>query len=166
MGAVAINEINFCRLKAGMRAFSHLSSKRWFKTARVVMRAVATCEINFCRLKAGMLAFSHLSSKRRFKTARVEMRAVAFWEMTFYRLMAGIWYMKIIQSSNIKLNKADCFFNSNFFGWAADLAKSELIILPENHDLSPIWHCICMLSLRIYCRFLESKVLAVVHWQV
>ena len=32
--AVANNEINFNRLKAGMKAFSHLRSKRRFVTAR------------------------------------------------------------------------------------------------------------------------------------
>ena len=61
-GAVAFIEINFCRLKAGLRAFSHLSSKRRFKTARVGKRAVAINEISFNRLKARMLAFSHLCS--------------------------------------------------------------------------------------------------------
>ena len=71
-----------------MKAFGHLSSKRRFKTARVILEAVATSEINFCRLKAGMKAFSHLSSKRRSKTARVILEAVAVNEMTFYLLLA------------------------------------------------------------------------------
>jgi hypothetical protein len=91
----------------------------------------------------------------------VEKRAVAIWEMTFYRLKVEIWYKKVIRSSDIRIKEGDCFFCSNFFGYTADLAKSELIILPGNHDLSLIWHCICMLSLRFYCRFLERKVLVV-----
>ena len=53
-GAVAINEINFCRLKAGMRAFSHLRSKRRFNTARVEKRAVAVWEMTFYRLRVGI----------------------------------------------------------------------------------------------------------------
>jgi len=60
--AVAIWEICFGRLKARMKAFSHLRSKRRFKTARVSLRAVTINEISFNRLKARMLAFSHLSS--------------------------------------------------------------------------------------------------------
>ena len=46
-GAVAFIEIIFYRLKAGMRAFSHLRSKRRFNTARVEKRAVAVNEISF-----------------------------------------------------------------------------------------------------------------------
>ena len=46
-GAVAINEISFCRLKAGMKAFGHLSSKRRYNTARVILEAVAVNEMTF-----------------------------------------------------------------------------------------------------------------------
>ena len=85
-----------------------------------------------------MKAFGHLCSVWRSKTARVGKRAVTINEMTFYRLKVGLWYKKVIRSSDIKIKEGDCFFYSIFFGTAADLAKSELIILPGNHDLSLI----------------------------
>ena len=59
-GAVAFIEIIFYRLKAGMRAFSHLCSVWRSMTARVILESVATSEISLCRLKAGMKAFGHL----------------------------------------------------------------------------------------------------------
>ena len=86
--AVANHEINSDLLKAGMRAISHLRSKRRFKTARVEKRAVATDEIDHNQLKAGMMAISHHRSKRRFETARVLWRAVANNEINFNRLKA------------------------------------------------------------------------------
>jgi len=45
--AVDFREISFYRLKAGMQAFSHLSSKQRFMTARVEKRAVDFREISF-----------------------------------------------------------------------------------------------------------------------
>ena len=45
--AVAFREISFYRLKAGMQAFSHLSSERRIMTARVEKRAVDFREISF-----------------------------------------------------------------------------------------------------------------------
>ena len=46
-----------------------------------------------------------------------------------------------------------------FFGSAADLAKSELIILPGYHVLSLIWHFICPLFHRTDCRLLSNEFL-------
>ena len=51
LGAVAFIEIIFYRLKAGMKAFSHLYSVWCSMTARVGKRAVATSEMTFYRLK-------------------------------------------------------------------------------------------------------------------
>ena len=67
--AVAISEINSDRLKARMRAVSHLGSIRHMMTARVMWRAVATNEINSNRLKARMRAVSHPRSIRHMMTA-------------------------------------------------------------------------------------------------
>ena len=49
--AVAISEISFNRLKAGMKACGHLCSVWRSKTARVEKRAVAIWEMTFYRLK-------------------------------------------------------------------------------------------------------------------
>ena len=46
-GAVAFIEISFNRLKAGMKAISHLCSVWGSKTARVEKRAVAINEMTF-----------------------------------------------------------------------------------------------------------------------
>ena len=103
--AVATSEINSCRLKARLKAFSHLYSLRRSMTARVEMRAVATSEICFCRLEARMNAFSHLCSGWRSMTARVEMRAVAICEICFCRLKARF---EGFQSSLFRLAFHDC----------------------------------------------------------
>ena len=55
--------------------------------------------------KGGQSSLSNLA----FPTARMSWRAVAFAETTSILLRAKIWYEKVIQSSNIKLNKSDCF---------------------------------------------------------
>ena len=97
-----------------LTAGSQQRSKRCIETARVEKRAVAVNEISLCRLKARMKAFGHLCSVWRSMTARVILEAVAVNEMTFYLLLAKTWYMKIIPSSNVKLNKVDCFVTSCF----------------------------------------------------
>ena len=51
-GAVAFIEIIFYRLKAGMRAFSHLCSVWRSMTARVILEAVAVNEMTFYLLLA------------------------------------------------------------------------------------------------------------------
>ena len=48
--AVAFSEINFCRLKAGMKADSHLRSMGCFETAQVLKGAVAFFDITFALL--------------------------------------------------------------------------------------------------------------------
>ena len=48
--AVAFTEINFCRLKAGMKADSHLRSMGCFETAQVLKGAVAFFDITFALL--------------------------------------------------------------------------------------------------------------------
>jgi hypothetical protein len=52
--AVASCEISSYPLNARKPASSHQSSKRRFKTARVILMAVASCEMTFYRLKAGI----------------------------------------------------------------------------------------------------------------
>jgi hypothetical protein len=48
--AVMFCEINFCRLKAGMKPGSHLRSMGRFGTARVLKRAVAFFDITYALL--------------------------------------------------------------------------------------------------------------------
>ena len=99
-----------------------------------------------------MRASSHLSSIPGFMTARVSWRAVAFAETTSILLRAKIWYEKVIQSSNIKLNKGDCFYTFFFWGVVADFIKNESLRLPLHLDLTLIWHCTCALFHKIDCR--------------
>ena len=51
-GAVATSEISLCRLKARMKAFSHLCSVWRSMTARVILEAVAVNEMTFYLLLA------------------------------------------------------------------------------------------------------------------
>ena len=48
-------------------------------------------------------------------------------------------------------------FDASTTSTAADLAKSELIILPGNHDLSLIWHCIFSLFHRTDCWLFSNE---------
>ncbi len=82
-------------------------------TARVVKRAVDNNETSFNLLKARLRAFGHITSERRFMTARVVKRAVANIETTFYLLLLKNWYKQDLPSSNIKINKGDCFIDSS-----------------------------------------------------
>ena len=111
--AVAIREFISILLKARIMAGSHLSSVRRSKTARVIWRAVAIRETTSILLNARIMAGSHLSSVRRIKTARVIWRAVEFAETTSILLWSKIWYKTVIRSSNIKLDKGDCFLALN-----------------------------------------------------
>ena len=91
----------------------HLNSVRRSKTARVIWRAVAIREFISILLNARIMAGSHLRSIWRFKTARVIWRAVEFAETTSILLRTKIWYKTVIRSSNIKLDKVDCFLALN-----------------------------------------------------
>ena len=111
--AVAIREFISILLNARIMAGSHLSSVRHFKTARVIWRAVEFAETTSILLNARMMAGSHLRSVRHFKTARMIWRAVEFAETTSILLRTKIWYKTVIRSSNIKLDKVDCFLALN-----------------------------------------------------
>ena len=74
-------------------------------------------------------------------------------------LRASIYAAQRFRESISKSKEVTASSTQFFFGSAADLAKSELIILPGNLDLSLIRHCICMLFCKIDClRSVEQQI--------